>query len=119
MRLGIEMPVDNFLKKILLCEKTPVAFDLMNNKPSVIRFLLTSDSFHWAVSDSVEGAAEKLISIGAKRTSKVFGTMVANDESPCVSAEGALCYGGKEAPDAWLVHLGLIGTIGGLIRKDR
>jgi hypothetical protein len=113
------MPVGTSSKKNLALRKNSRIFDLMNNKPSVIRFVLSSSSFHWAVSDSIEGAAKMLYGMTRKQSYKVWGTMVVNDERPFISADGALCYGGKEAPDAWILHLGPLGKIGGLIQKDR
>ena len=84
------------------------------NYPESVRFVLfTASSF--AISDTMRDAAAKLLKAGAKRSDKVVGSLVLNDENVTVDSYGYIGCGGKLAPNAILVSLGVLGTVGGLI----
>lgn len=84
------------------------------NYPECVRFVLfTASSF--AISDTMRDAAAKLLKAGAKRSDKVVGSLVLNDENVTVDSYGYVSFGGKVAPNAIHVSLGVLGTVGGLI----
>jgi hypothetical protein len=84
------------------------------NSPESTRFVLFTAS-HFAIGESLREAATKIRKAGAKRSDKVVGTLILNDLSVTVDSYGYISYGGKTSPNAMLVSLGVLGTVGGLI----
>lgn len=84
------------------------------NSPESVRFVLFTAS-HFAIDESLRGAAAKLRKAGAKRSDKVVGSLVLNDPSVTFDSYGYISYGGKAYPNAMLVKLGVLGTVGGLL----
>lgn len=81
--------------------------------PDCTRYVLfTANCF--AIGESVPEAAAKLLKAGAKRSDKVSGSLVLNDPAPTVDSYGGISFGGADAPDAMLLHIGKLGKAGDL-----
>lgn len=75
--------------------------------------LFTANCF--AIGATLPEAADKLLKAGAKRSAKVIGSLVLNDPTPTVDSYGGVSFGGADAPDAMLIHLGKLGKVSELL----
>jgi hypothetical protein len=81
--------------------------------PDCTRYVLMTINY-FAIGESLPEAAAKLLKAGAKRSDKAVGSLVLNDPNPTVDSYGGCSFGGADAPDAMLIHLGKLGKVGDL-----
>lgn len=81
---------------------------------SVKSYVLVSHG-SWAAGKSLGDAAKRLLRVCKSRKSNVMLFIVINDDAPVVDRYGSLVYNN----DALALNVGLIGTLGGVLKNNK
>lgn len=90
------------------------AIDKNDIKP--IWYVIITDGFRWSIGESLKEAAERLSS---RKKEAVILSLVLDSTKPEVDGYCFVSYGGANQPDARLVNVGRIGTVGSVLRGNK
>lgn len=83
-------------------------------------FVLTTAGYpgYWSRGTTLAHAASQLKRAGARGADGVILRLVFNDPEPWVDENGALNYGGPDAPNAWQIRVGALGSLSAVIKAN-
>ena len=76
-------------------------------------------SVTWGKGDCMLEAIGAIKKAGARKSDMCYLSIVFNSENAHNDGDGILRYGGHEFPEAWYVNVGVIGTLGELMKGNK
>ena len=76
-------------------------------------------SVTWGKGDSLLEAIRAIKTTGARKSDMCYLSIVFDGENAHNDEDGILRYGGHEFPEAWCVNVGVIGTLGALMKGNK